>query len=457
MTALLASLALAAPPNLVLVSLDTTRSDALSVYRSDVGPFRADPTNTPVLDALAAESLRFENFWVGTPTTLSSHTTMFTGLDPHGHSVVRNGFPYLEDAPTLAERLAGEGYDTIGVVGAAALESVMGLDRGFDVYDDDTPELLSIMYQARAENVVQRTLARVDDRAASEPPLFLFVHLYDAHTPYVPPARMIRRHCDPAYRGRVVGEGAGFRSYVKKLRKDVADPDDVARVGELYLAEVAYVDEQVGVLLAGLEERGLLDNTLLVVTADHGESLADDRIYAYSHGSNAAEEVMHVPLLVRGYGAAVGGPAVVSSHAYMAGLAPTLERLLGLERTLGDHPDFYDLVRPGPVRDEDGWPERPTHTAYFEASRPRQHTSETEWNNLPLHRGVFAGGWGAWHAPFLDRSTTFYDGSVGYEASMLPVLRGILDTWDADPPDHRDEDLAPSTKKALKALGYLDD
>ncbi len=455
LSALLAT-ALAAP-NLVVVSLDTTRVDALSSYRVEHGPFRYDPVTTPVLDQLGAEGARFEWFWANAPTTLNSHATMFTGLDPHQHAVVRNGFPYDRDEPTLAERLGEVGYDRIAVLGAAALESQMGLNRGFRVYDDQMAVLMSIMYQDRAESVVHRTFQALDARPDPAQPLFLFVHLYDAHTPYVPPERMIDRHCDPTYAGPVTGQGKRFRSYVQQLRKDAADPVDVERVGCLYLAEVAYVDEQVGVLLEGLTERGLLDEAVLVVTADHGESLAESSPYAYSHGSNAAEEVMHVPLIVKGYGVPLAEQAVVTRHAAMPGLAPTLERALGLPRTLGSHPDFYDLLRPGPTWDVDGWPERPTHVAMFEASRPRQRTSETDWNNLPLHRGIFAGGWGLWHAPFTKSGMHWYDGTVGVDAPMQPVLRGLLDAWDAAAPPHREEDLAPATHKALKALGYLDD
>lgn len=446
-----------AAPHLVLVSLDTTRVDALSSYRDEAGPFPYDPFTTPVLDAFGAEGVRFERFWANAPTTLNSHTTMFTGLDPHQHAVVRNGFPYEGEAATLAERLGDLGYDRIAVLGAAALESSMGLERGFRVYDDRMAVLMSIMYQDRAESVVDRAFAAVDARPDPEAPLFLFVHLYDAHTPYVPPQRFIDRHCDPAYGGRVMGEGKRFRTHVQALRKGEAPNDDIERVGCLYLAEVAYVDEQVGRLLGGLGERGLLDEALVVVTADHGESLAEDRVYAYSHGSNTAEEVMHVPLLMRGYGVPLAERTVVHRQAAMPGLAPTIERVLGLEPTLGGHPDFYDLVRPGPLDDRDGWPERPTHVAFFEASRPRQRTAEVGWNNLPLHRGVFAGGWGLWHAPFTQTGMHWYDGSRTPEASVQPVLRSMLDAWDARAPENRGEALAPSTEKALKALGYLDD
>jgi arylsulfatase A-like enzyme len=445
-----------AAPNVILISLDTTRVDAISAYGVDVGPTRWERVTTPRLDALAADGARFERFWTNAPTTLNAHATMFTGLDPHEHAVVRNGYPFEVPGPTLATRLSGLGYDTIAVLGSAALEGAMGLNRGFRVYDDRMPELQSIMFQDRAEGVVARALEHVDARQAGAP-LFLFAHFYDAHAPYDPPPRHRDRFVDPEYPGDLVAKGRPFMEHTRALRKDEADPHDVAHVGALYLAEVAYVDEQVGVLLDALAARGLLDEALVVVTADHGETLADDPMYAYSHGSNVEEDVMHVPLIVRGYGMPVAERAVIRSQAAMPGLAPTIERLLGHRRTLGEHPDFYDLLRDGPVHDEDGWPERPTHVAYFEASRPRVKEDPVGWNNLPLHRGVAAGGYGFWTVPFLPKEPpAWLEASAPGDAAVYGVLVDLLARWDADVPEHRDEVMAPATDEALKVLGYVE-
>lgn len=451
------SLALAGPPerpHVVLVSLDTTRADALSCYGALVGPGPGDRVITPNIDRLAAGGARFERFYATAPSTLSSHTTMLSGRDQHRHTVVRNGYQVPADVPTLPERLAGAGYDTIGVLGAKALEQPMGLDRGFRVYDDQVDLLRGIMYQDDAEGVVQRTFAAVDGRPDPLDPLFLFVHFYDPHTPYVPPRRHQERIVDPTYQGRAVAQGAPFQALTQAVRRGGGDPADVRHVNELYLAEVAYVDEQIGVLMAGLEARGLLEHALVVLVADHGETLVDDPVYAWSHGSYVGHEVMWVPLIVRGYGVPVAARAVVRRQASMVGLAGTVERLVGLEPRLG--PDFAELLRPGPVFDVDGWPDRPTLPVFVEATRPRHAESSTKWNNLPLHRGVFAGGWGLWSAPWLGVGPTFYAERWAGHRDLRRALAELLAAWDADVPPHREAKMAPSTERALRALGYLE-
>jgi len=451
----LVSVALAAP-NLVLVSMDTTRVDALSAYGAFEGPTRWETRTTPRLEAFASGGVRFRHFYANAPTTLNSHTTMFTGMDPHEHGVVRNGYPFVEAGPTLASSLSAQGYDTIAVLGAAALESAMGLGRGFRVYDDRMPQLRSIMFQDNAEGVVARAFEQVDGRETGKP-LFLFVHFYDAHAPYAPPPRFRERFVDPEYDGPLIQRGPAYRQHVKAMRTDDADPADSAHVGALYLAEIAYIDEQLGVLLDGLQERGLLEDALVVVTADHGETLADDPMYAYSHGSNVEEDVMHIPLMMRGYGVDLPEGLVVDSQAAMPGLAPTLQRVLGFERTLGVHPDFWDLLRAGPVWDEDGWPERPTRVAFVEASRPRKAETTEGWNNLPLHRGVFAGGYGYWTGPWMKkRPTDWYDVPDAGNEAVFGELVDLVEAWDARAPEYRPVQVAPATEAALKALGYVD-
>ena len=122
-----------AQPNLVWISLDTTRADALSCYGNppvQVYDAAAGTPRTPVLDALAARGLRFQRFYAQSPSTLASHATMFTGRGPHGTDVVRNGFPLRTSLTTLAERLQQAGYATRAVIGAAALEQGRGIGRG---------------------------------------------------------------------------------------------------------------------------------------------------------------------------------------------------------------------------------------------------------------------------------------------------------------------------------------
>lgn len=439
--------------NVVLISLDTTRVDALSCYGTPPGPYRVDTRTTPNIDALAAEGARFEQFFAHAPSTLSSHASMFTGYDPHGHAVVRNGFPVDPGLTTLAERLGAAGWDTIAVLGSSALEQAMGLDRGFRVYDDEVTTLAGTVYQAPADDVVRRTLAAVDARPDPALPLFLFTHFYDPHAPYDPPAEWAERFADP---GSTVVPlvGPGFRDFVQRLHARQVTPEEIAYVSNRYLAEVAFVDDQIGELLSALRTRGLLERALVVIVADHGETLAEDPTYAWSHGSNVATEVMHVPLVVRGYGMPIAERTVVRRQAGMNGLAPTIERLVGLPPTLGDGLDFAELLRAGPVRDDDGWPERPTIPVFFEATRPRQWEDPVGWNNARMYRGIRVGDRAAVAAPFIRVPWQFTEGAPDPE--LLALLAAMVADWDAAAPAHRTASEAPATTRALKALGYVE-
>ena len=449
--------AAAEPPNLVLISLDTTRADALSCYGIAPGPYRTPTVTTPNIDALAESGIRFERFFAHAPSTLSSHASMLTGLDPHGHAVVRNGFPLETDPPTLAEALSRAGYDTIAVVGSAALDSDMGLDRGFRLYDDALGEPAGHVFQAKADHVVARTLAALDARPNKDSPLFLMAHFYDPHAPYDPPEHIRSRFVDPHYQGKVEPKSpAIFRTFASQVRREEADPADISHVTNLYLGEVAFVDEQIGVLLAALSERGLLEHTVVAVVADHGETLADDSLYAWSHGSNVAWEVMRIPLVVKGYGVPLAERAVIARQAAMSALPSSLLEVLGLPALSPGDLSFSSWLRPGPARDEEGWPERPTIPVYLESTRPRFAERTDAWNNLDMHRGVWAGGYGVVAAPFLSHPYRFYDQSAPPDDAIRSLLAGLVARWDTSAPAHRGGGEAPSNTSALKALGYVE-
>lgn len=441
-------------PHVVLISMDTTRADALSAYGGLPG-FEGQVT-TPHLDQLAADGIRFERFYTHAPTTLSSHTTMMTGLDPHGHAVVRNGFPLLPDTKTLAQRLGEAGYDTIAVLGAAPLEAAMGLNRGFRVYDDDVDDLLGVVYQRRAEAVVDLALSHVDSR--QDGPLFLFVHLYDPHAPYEAPAPFTDRFTDPAYDGPHRDPSHALRPLIAQMEAGTADPAHIRFINGRYLGEVAYMDHHVGRLLDGLQQRGILDRALLVATADHGENLEERPRLAWSHGSDVGLGVMRVPLIVRGFGMPLAERAVVRRQAGMAGLARTIEEVLGLPPALGaDAHPFLELLRPGPVLDDDGWPDRPTRPVLLEATKPRSLEPDSGWNNRTFFRGVLAGDHGAYAAPCYDLPWTFFDGlGAPSDQALLPLFSGLMARFDARAPERREAEMAPATIRALQALGYLD-
>ncbi len=436
-------------PNVILISMDTTRADALSCYGQPADIQRALPPVTPNLDRLAESGLRFEHFYAHAPTTLSSHTSMLTGLDPHQHGVPRNGFPLPPAVPTLAERLKAAGYQTVGIIGASALDGEMGLSRGFDVWDDQLDHKVAVQFEDRAGGVVDRALARVA-KVDADAPLFLFVHVFDPHAPYAAPEPFRTRFVDPRYAGGALTDGFDRATALRDLRKGALDPAERDAAASLYLGEVAYADHELGRLLDRLDQQGFLDHSLVVVTADHGEVLGESPQFGWSHGRDVTEGAVRVPLIVAGRGIALAAPGPIQRQAGMASLAPTIERLVGLPRPLGTAPDLWDLLRPGPVWDQDGWPARPTRAVLHEATAPHQARSDGRWNNLGLERGAHASGTHVRRTR--ARRWVVEAGAEG----LLPVLQDALRSWDAAAPPFRSETLSSHTRQALEALGYLE-
>src|SRR5260221_1721843 len=264
-------------PNIVFITLDTTRVDA-------VGP-EAVGIETPSYNALVKRGLRFSQAYCTVPQALPSHTSMLTGLYAGGHGVHENARDVPRDRTLLAEQLHNAGYRTAAFVSAFALARRFGLSRGFDVYDDET-----------APGLAERTATETTDRVLKwlgpqSQPLFLWVHYYDPHYPYTPP--------EP------------FRT------RFAAKP---------YLGEVAYMDEQLGRLIHGIEQK-LPGPLAIVIVGDHGEGLGEHG--EQQHGNLLYQATTHVPLLVVGPAVAVGtNDATVSTRRvfhtilYFAGVSP---------------------------------------------------------------------------------------------------------------------------------------
>lgn len=276
------------PARVLLVTIDTLRADHVGCY----GAARA---HTPTLDALAQGGVRFDTAISPVPITLPSHTTIFTGLDPDHHGIRHNGvFALPAEIPTLAERMQSRGYATAAFVGAFVLDHRFGLGRGFDFYDDRIGENRSsrgmIGYPARpADAVVDAFLAWL---AGAPERFFAWVHVYDPHTEYAPPA----------------GFSIGF-------------------AGRPYDGEIAFVDAQLGRLLEALDRRFPREGTLIVVTSDHGESLGEHG--EPTHSYSIYEATQRVPLIWSGPG--FEKPAVVGDVVRLADLAPTLAAVVGAE------------------------------------------------------------------------------------------------------------------------------
>lgn len=267
--------------DVILISIDTQRVDRLGLYG-----YR-QPTS-PNLDRLAAESVVFDNHHAQAPLTLPSHVSLLTGLEPPDHGVRSNGrFRLGASASTLAEALKAKGYATAAIVSAGVLGPAFGLNQGFDVYSGDFSRI-DDKAQSDAASATDRAMAWLDTLADAKR-LFLFVHYYDPHPPFEAPPRF-----------------------------SFADPYD---------AEVAYVDEQIGRLLARLGAKKRLDGALVVVTSDHGESLGEHDLSG--HTTVVYEETLHIPLIVRFPGKDHAGERV-AALTRSTDVMPTILSFLGI-------------------------------------------------------------------------------------------------------------------------------
>jgi choline-sulfatase len=292
---LLAAAAASVParPSVVLVTLDTVRADRMGFLGSKRGL-------TPELDRLAARSVVFEQVFAQAPITTVSHATILSGTYPQFHKVNDFGIPLPGDVPYLPSLLRDAGFATAAFLGALILDARSGLapgfDRGFDVYDagfrtrrgrgDDRYQTI----ERRGGEVVDRALAWLAKRPRD--PFLLWVHLYDAHDPYEP-----------------------LSPYKERFAR------------EPYDGEIAYLDAQLGRLVGALERQHLLEDAVVVVFADHGESLGEHG--EKTHGVFLYDGTLHVPLLLklpRGQGAG----RRIGARARLVDVAPTVLEVAGI-------------------------------------------------------------------------------------------------------------------------------
>jgi arylsulfatase A-like enzyme/Tfp pilus assembly protein PilF len=337
--------------NVIVITLDTTRADHLAAYGyKDV--------KTPNIDALAQRGVLFEQAITPVPLTLPSHTSIFTGQYPIHHGVRNNGtFRVPEEAVTMAEILKSRGFHTGAVIGAFVLDSKYGLDQGFDTYDDNLhggKKGPMFMFDERPGRMVtDAALAWLKDRPA---PFFLWLHYFDVHANYEPPP-----------------------------------PFDVLYDKRPYDGEIAGVDQQVGRLLAALDESNRRKDTLVVLTADHGESLGEHG--EATHSLSIYDATMHVPLLF-------SHPALpqglrVKGQVRLIDILPTVLDLVSIESPEGidgqslvptlrtaeavDRESYIETLVP---RFNNGWAElrgvRTTSHKYIRAPKPELYDLDAD-------------------------------------------------------------------------------
>ena len=287
-------------PNVILITMDTTRADHIACYGyPDV--------KTPNLDALAGRGVLFEQAATSSPLTLPAHCSIMTGMYPTYHGVRVNGNTALnEEQTTIAEVLSVQGYRCGAFIGAFVLDGRWGLEQGFQQYDDqfDLQKYKHIdlgAVQRPGNEVMDRALAWLDGEKAD--PFFAWIHLYDPHAPYEPP--------EPY-----------FSEYSRR-----------GLVGQ-YDGEIAFMDEQIGRCVAWLERNGLSQNTVLVLIGDHGEGLGSHG--EGTHGYFIYDYAAHVPFIIAAPLQGLGGVRV-PSQVRGVDVFPTILGLVGIEGRAGVH------------------------------------------------------------------------------------------------------------------------
>ncbi|HJS98160.1 MAG TPA: sulfatase-like hydrolase/transferase [Terriglobales bacterium] len=282
-----------APPNIVLITLDTTRADRMGFLGSRRGL-------TPHLDAVAKQGVVFTRAYAHVPLTTASHATILTGTYPQFNHVNDFGKPLAEHLPYLPDILHHHGYHTAAFVGSLILDPLDGLapgfDRGFDVYDAGfrlrrAHEDRYKTVERRADEVICHALTWLGNNPKR--PFFLWIHLYDAHDPYDPPPPYAQRYAALPYDG-----------------------------------EIAYVDAAVGHLLTVLRGHKLYDGTLIAIMADHGEAFGEHG--ERTHGIFLYDETIHVPLLFKLPHERFAGKRI-STQTGLVDVTPTILKVAGLQ------------------------------------------------------------------------------------------------------------------------------
>jgi arylsulfatase A-like enzyme len=360
--------------NLVVILIDTLRADVLGSYGDGLGL-------TPRLDAFARQGVRFAEMLAPSPWTLPSVCSLLTGLQPQTHGAGQRFGDFDPSSPrqndfaptglpggvrTLAGVLRQQGFYTMGVYQNFYILPGFGVHQGFDDYTS---------YEDRAEALVSRALDRLR-ATAGDRRTFLYLHLFDLHSPYNPPepeCSQVARRLAPDYQGRL-----GCEADRNPERTTIPPPADRPWFRALYHAELAYTDRQVGRFLDGLRDLGLADRTVVAVVSDHGEEFWDrldqEARLGYEtnsdHGHTLYQELIHVPAMLRIPG---GHPAVVREPVQLADLFPTLLRALGVRPPPSQGADLTPLLggQPG---------ERPTLMAdVILHGRPRWSVRRGPW------------------------------------------------------------------------------
>lgn len=410
-------------PNVIIVSLDTTRFDHLGVGGLSL------PTS-PVLDRLARDSYVFTRAQSVIPLTGPAHATLMTGLYPHTSGAVRNTTPVRDDVTTLAEVLRADGYATAAFVSGWTLRSALcRLNRGFDVYDEEMSDRYKVVRMYRpSEQTTDRALTWLARRDNPTQPFFLFVHYFDAHDPY--------EERQPW--------SSGFLSDYWARRKSV-DPKTARKLSG-YDSEIAFTDRQLGRLIGALQDSHALDASWLIVLSDHGEAFGENG-YQH-HGRRVHEPAMHIALVIR-------PPGGLQVARWIDARVSQIDVLPSLLELLGHNPLPVQGTSMVPLFEGRDVPRPPVRFETFNLWSLRR-------KKLPSKLGLYDGTMKIVLSP-RDDDFEVYDLARDPQersnvAAKYPNLehyrRGLMDWWRASKSRIEEPDLSAEDLERLRQLGY---
>lgn len=298
--------------NVLLISIDTLRADHLGCYGYE-------RNTSPNIDELAAEGVLFKNHIAAAPSTLPSHASMLTSLNPSVHKAeVITQIALGSKITTLAELLKREGFITAAFTGGGQLAKEYKLDQGFDIYNDRGGSVIDIL---------NRTLRWLDENKDQR--FFLFFHTYETHHPYEPPPPYDRLFY-PEYEGNL---GRQIKAYILEQINDKSleiGPDDLKHIVAQYDGEIAFTDSRLKHLFIALKDWGLWEKTLIVFTSDHGEEFNEHGIVGW-HSHTLYDELLKIPLIIKFPDSAFKG-VIIEQQTRGIDILPTIMDILGFQK-----------------------------------------------------------------------------------------------------------------------------
>jgi arylsulfatase A-like enzyme len=419
--------------NVILISVDTLRPDHLGCYGYRL------PTS-PTIDALVARGVRFEQAVCQMPTTAPSFCSILTGTYPHTHGSLENGIPLLDDVETLAEVLKSQGYHTAGFVSSYTVsDESSGLARGFEVFDDDFDGK-----ERKSDLTNERVFSHLDSLPGG--PLFLWVHYFEPHGPYLGHSQVW-----PASRFQPLEETVNtMDDAIAPVPKWVLKEKGLEYAIHLYDGEIAYADHRIGELLAELAARGLLESSLIVFLADHGESF-EHGLYA-RHGFFLYESSVRIPLaLVFPEGKYQG--RTIHSLVQSINVVPTICDFLGAP--VPDGCEGHSMMPL--IKGKEG----NSQVTFIER---RQYEEKNAFQAVGNQYAMRVEGWKYIHAT--DGEDELYDlrtdpdelrNVIAEEPARASEMLGYLEAWiAAGRADYgTSPELDEEAREKLKALGYI--